>query len=107
MKRNRIKKEKVRVCVNLDKEIIEEIDQYITNLSGFINTTLKNYIEYSKKMLNNNTDSDSTRYVKKKKTWNDYNEMKEYMEQEEKRAQVETQAQQEIINLLKKGELPF
>lgn len=82
MKRNRIKKEKVRVCVNLDKEIIEEIDQYITNLSGFINTTLKNYIERAKKLLNNDTDSDSTRYVKK------YNEM-EY----KKRAQAQAQAQ--------------
>lgn len=106
MRRNRIKKEKVRVCVNLDKEIIEEIDQYITNLSGFINTTLKNYIEHSKKLLNNDADSDSTRYVKKKKVWNDYNEMKEYMENE-KRAQEESQAHQELMNLLEKGELPF
>lgn len=82
MKRNRIKKEKVRVCVNLDKEIIEEIDLYITNLSGFINTTLKNYIERAKKLLNNDNESDSTRYVKK------YNEM-EY----KKRAQAQAQAQ--------------
>lgn len=82
MKRNRIKKEKVRVCVNLDKEIIEEIDQYITNLSGFINTTLKNYINRAKQLLEKQSDSDNNSLCK------NYKEM-EY----KKRAQAQAQAQ--------------
>lgn len=43
--RNKRKKEKVRVCINLDKDIVDRIDDYIDNLSRFLNTTLKNYID--------------------------------------------------------------
>lgn len=47
--RQKKKNEKIRVCINLDKEILEKLDKYIHNLSGFINTTLKNYIENQEK----------------------------------------------------------
>lgn len=70
--RNRKKKEKVRVCINLDKEIIDRIDEYIDNLSGFINKTLKNYIEFKDKELNSLVESSNTRlcsnYDHKKRT---------------------------------------
>ena len=61
--RNRKKKEKVRVCINLDKEIIDKIDDYIDNLSGFINKTLKNYIEFKEKELLPHEDSSNIGYV--------------------------------------------
>lgn len=61
MIRNKIKKEKVRVCINLDKELLEKVDNYISNLSGFFNKTLRNYIE----LQESNQDSDNTRLCKK------------------------------------------
>lgn len=61
--RNRKKKEKIRVCVNLDKEVIERIDDYIDNLSAFINKTLKNYIELKDKELLSSENSSNIGYV--------------------------------------------
>lgn len=45
MPRLKIKKEKIRVCINLDKEIYEKSGLYIENLSAFLNKCLKNQIE--------------------------------------------------------------
>lgn len=45
MPRLKIKKEKIRVCINLDKEIYEKSGLYIENLSAFLNKCLRNQIE--------------------------------------------------------------
>lgn len=45
MPRLKIKKEKIRVCINLDKEVYEKSGLYIENLSAFLNKCLKNQIE--------------------------------------------------------------
>ena len=61
MIRNKIKKEKVRVCINLDKELLEKVDNYISNLSGFFNKTLRNYIE----LQEHDQSTDNNRLCKK------------------------------------------
>ena len=39
-----MKKEKIKICINIDKDIKESCDVYIDNLSRFINYSLKRYL---------------------------------------------------------------
>ena len=49
-----MKKEKIKICINIDKEIKDQCDNYIDNLSRFINYSLKRYLtKIDKKTANN------------------------------------------------------
>ena len=49
-----MKKEKIKICINIDKEIKDQCDNYIDNLSRFINYSLKRYLtKIDKKSANN------------------------------------------------------
>ena len=39
-----MKKEKIKICINIDKDIKDSCDIYIDNLSRFINYSLKRYL---------------------------------------------------------------
>ena len=39
-----MKKEKIKICINIDKDIKDACDIYIDNLSRFINYSLKRYL---------------------------------------------------------------
>lgn len=39
-----MKKEKIKICINIDKDIKEQCDNYIDNLSRFINYSLSRYL---------------------------------------------------------------
>lgn len=51
MKRPIKRTEKIRCTITLDKDVFVDSALFISNLSGFINKTLKDYIEYKKKEL--------------------------------------------------------
>ena len=51
MRRPIKKVEKIRCTITLDKDVFIDSADFISNLSGFINKTLKEYIEYKKKEL--------------------------------------------------------
>lgn len=53
MRRPIIRTEKVRCTITLDKEVFVDSALFINNLSGFINKTLKEYINYKRKELEN------------------------------------------------------
>ena len=53
MKRpKREKSPKVRVCITMEESVFIESGQYIDNLSGFINKTIKNYVSNCKELEN-------------------------------------------------------
>ena len=53
MKRpKREKSPKVRVCITMEESVFIESGQYIDNLSGFINKTIKNYVSRCKELEN-------------------------------------------------------
>ena len=39
-----MKKEKIKICINIDKDIKDQCDSCIDNLSRFINYSLKRYL---------------------------------------------------------------
>lgn len=48
-----MKKEKIKICINIDKDIKEQCDNYIDNLSRFINYSLTRYLnKIDKKNMN-------------------------------------------------------
>ena len=49
-----MKKEKIKICINIDKDIKEQCDIYIENLSRFINYSLKRYLSKIDKKDQNN-----------------------------------------------------
>ena len=49
-----MKKEKIKICINIDKDIKDSCDLYIDNLSRFINYSLKRYLRKKKKKDQNN-----------------------------------------------------
>ena len=49
-----MKKEKIKICINIDKDIKDSCDIYIDNLSRFINYSLKRYLNKIDKKNNNN-----------------------------------------------------
>ena len=51
MKRPIKRVEKIRCTITLDKDVFIDSALFISNLSGFVNKTLKEYIEYKKKEL--------------------------------------------------------
>ena len=51
MRRPIKKVEKIRCTITIDKDVFIDSADFISNLSGFINKTLKEYIEYKKKEL--------------------------------------------------------
>lgn len=75
MKRpKREKSPKVRVCITMEESVFIESGQYIDNLSGFINKTIKNYVfrckelENSQKATNENDTLNNLLYYKNKKS---------------------------------------
>lgn len=65
MKRPVKRTNKVRVNITIDEDIFILSGEYIQNLSGFINKTLKNYIEIQKLKEFQKQNDDNIRYVKK------------------------------------------
>lgn len=51
---NDMKKEKIKICINIDKDIKDACDIYIDNLSRFINYSLKRYLSKIDKKDQNN-----------------------------------------------------
>lgn len=49
-----MKKEKIKICINIDKDIKDLCDIYIDNLSRFINYSLKRYLNKIDKKNDNN-----------------------------------------------------
>ena len=49
-----MKKEKIKICINIDKDIKDACDIYIDNLSRFINYSLKRYLNKIDKKNENN-----------------------------------------------------
>ena len=49
-----MKKEKIKICINIDKDIKDSCDIYIDNLSRFINYSLKRYLNKIDKKNENN-----------------------------------------------------
>lgn len=49
-----MKKKKIKICINIDKDIKESCDIYIDNLSRFINYSLKRYLSKIDKKDQNN-----------------------------------------------------
>ena len=49
-----MKKEKIKICINIDKDIKEQCDIYIDNLSRFLNYSLKRYLTKIDKKDHNN-----------------------------------------------------
>lgn len=49
-----MKKEKIKICINIDKDIKAACDIYIDNLSRFINYSLKRYLNKIDKKNENN-----------------------------------------------------
>ena len=49
-----MKKEKIKICINIDKDIKDTWDIYIDNLSRFINYSLKSYLSKIDKKNENN-----------------------------------------------------
>lgn len=48
-----MKKEKIKICINIDKDIKDACDIYIDNLSRFINYSLSRYLsKIDKKNIN-------------------------------------------------------
>lgn len=53
-KAKNMKKEKIKICINIDKDIKDSCDIYIDNLSRFINYSLKRYLNKIDKKNDNN-----------------------------------------------------
>ena len=49
-----MKKEKIKICINIDKDIKDKCDSCIDNLSRFINYSLKRYLNKIDKKDQNN-----------------------------------------------------
>ena len=49
-----MKKEKIKICINIDKDIKDQCDSCIDNLSRFINYSLKRYLTKIDKKDHNN-----------------------------------------------------
>ena len=49
-----MKKEKIKICINIDKDLKDSCDIYIDNLSRFINYSLKRYLTKIDKKNDNN-----------------------------------------------------
>ena len=49
-----MKKKKIKICINIDKDIKDACDIYIDNLSRFINYSLKRYLTKIDKKDHNN-----------------------------------------------------
>ena len=49
-----MKKEKIKICINIDKDIKDSCDIYIDNLSRFINYSLKRYLTKIDRKVQNN-----------------------------------------------------
>ena len=48
---------RIRVTISLEEQVFIDSGMFISNLSGFINKTLKDYINYKKKELENDNKS--------------------------------------------------
>lgn len=48
---------RVKVSITLEEDVFLESGYFISNLSGFLNKTLKDYIKYKKKELENDNKS--------------------------------------------------
>lgn len=70
---------RVKVSITLEEDVFLESGYFISNLSGFLNKTLKDYINYKKKELENDnkTTADSSSHNDLLcKTNIDYDELK-------------------------------
>lgn len=64
----KVKEKKVRVNITLDESVYIEYGLFIDNLSSFLNTTLKNYINRAKSLQEKQSDSDNNSLCNKEET---------------------------------------
>lgn len=70
MRYKKIKKEKVRTNITLDKDLYEESGLYIENLSGYLNECLKRGIAEAKRKEREEQEAEELRMINIKSTIN-------------------------------------